>query len=39
MLSAMARPAAPVLNRFEERKPRSGGMQEKAPEAATIRDP
>jgi hypothetical protein len=35
----MARPADAVVKRLEERKPRRGGMQENAPEAATIRQP
>lgn len=39
MLMAMARPTAPVVCRFEESQPRRGGMQEKAPEAATMRQP
>jgi hypothetical protein len=35
----MARPAAAVECRFEESQPRSGGMQEKAPLDATMRQP
>jgi hypothetical protein len=36
---AIARPAEAVVKRFEERKPRRGGIQENAPDAATMRQP
>lgn len=36
---AIASPTAPVECRFEDNQPRSGGMQEKAPDAATIKQP
>jgi len=39
MFRAIARPAEAVVNRFEDKKPRRGGMHENAPDAATIRQP
>lgn len=39
MFSAIAKPAEAVVNIFEDRKPRRGGMHENAPDAATMRQP
>lgn len=39
MLSAIASPIAAVVCRLDDSQPKRGGMHEKAPHAATIRQP
>lgn len=39
MFNAIASPIAPVLKTLQDSQPRRGGIQENAPDAATIRQP